>query len=521
MKRILILSVLALVVAAGHVRAEDATASDLHRLVEAAEHPWLRWPRFPDYQLDIERLYESTGWSPVWCRDGRPTAQAAEVIAAFRQADARGLRPTDYDPERLDTEAKQLSPSDPATVALFDTALTVSTMRYVSDAYVGRVNPRTLGFGLDVEPKKLDLVAVVTEVAQSPAPGQQLAGFDPPFPLFRRLQAELPKMRALATRADLPPVPTPLPVLHPGDTDACVPALRRRLALLGDLVEDTTLTDPTAYDLALVAGMKRFQARHGLAADGVIGPGTARALRVAPAVRVEQIELAMERLRWLPLHVADRFILVNLPEFRLFGFHSGVPGPRVAMDVVVGSAARRNETPILHADLDHVVFRPYWQVPPAIAEKEILPKVQRDPGYLQRNHMEMVDSRVRQRPGKDNALGLVKFIFPNEHGVYMHDTPQKSLFGRAQRDFSHGCIRVADPVDLAEFVLGWDRARILDAMQRGRDNRWVPVREPIPVYLLYSTAVVDESGRVSFFEDIYGHDAELARVLARGYPYPQ
>jgi len=299
-----------------------------------------------------------------------------------------------------------------------------------------------------------------------------------------------------------------------------VPALRRRLALLGDLVDDAASADATVYDAALVAGVERFQQRHGLAADGVIGPGTTRALRVEPVVRVQQIELAMERLRWLPLQVADRFILVNLPQFRLFGFRAGVPGPRVAMDVVVGSAARRHETPILHAELKYVVFRPYWEVPPGIARAEILPKVARDAGYLQRNHMETVDNRVRQRPGRDNALGLVKFLFPNEHNVYMHDTPQKSLFGRAQRDFSHGCIRVANPIGLAEFVLGWDRARIVDAMQRGRDNRWVPVEQPIPVYLLYSTAVVDESGRLFFFEDIYGHDAELARVLARGYPYP-
>ena len=520
MKRGLILTALAVVVVAGHVRAEDAAASDVRRIVGAAEHPWLRWPRFPDYQRDIERLYESSGWAPVWCRDGRPTPQAAEVIASLRQADARGLRPTDYDSERLDTEAKLVAPSDPASVARFDTALTVSTMRYVSDAYVGRVNPRTLGFGLDVEPKRLDLAAVLTELAQSPTPGQHLAGFDPPFPLFRRLQVELAKMRALAARPDLPSVPTPLPVLHPGDTNPGMPALRQRLALLGDLADGTALTDPTAYDAALVAAVQRFQERHGLAADGVIGAGTARALRVEPAARVQQIELAMERLRWLPLHVADRFILVNLPEFRLFGFHAGVPGPRVAMDVVVGSAARHNATPILQADLKHVVFRPYWQVPPGIAKQEILPKVRRDAGYLQRNHMEMVDNRVRQRPGPDNALGLVKFLFPNAHHVYMHDTPQKSLFGRAQRDFSHGCIRVANPIGLAEFVLGWDRARIIEAMQRGRDNRWVPVPEPIPVYLLYSTAVVNEAGRLFFFEDIYGHDAELARVLARGYPYP-
>jgi murein L,D-transpeptidase YcbB/YkuD len=175
------------------------------------------------------------------------------------------------------------------------------------------------------------------------------------------------------------------------------------------------------------------------------------------------------------------------------------------------------------ADMKYVVFRPYWMVPSSIIRKEIMPKLARDPDYLGRSNMEMRGNRVRQRPGRGNSLGLVKFIFPNPHHVYLHDTPSKGLFTRARRDFSHGCIRVSDPPALAEFVLaendGWDRARIERAMRSGPDDRHVHLTTPMPVYLLYATAAADDAGQVHFFDDIYGHDASLRTQLAKGYPY--
>jgi murein L,D-transpeptidase YcbB/YkuD len=189
------------------------------------------------------------------------------------------------------------------------------------------------------------------------------------------------------------------------------------------------------------------------------------------------------------------------------------------MNVVVGKAARKTQTPIVHANMTYLVFRPYWEVPPKIAREEILPKVAQDPTYLKRHRMTFVGSRVRQLPGPDNALGLVKFIFPNPHHVYLHDTPQRALFRRARRDFSHGCIRVAEPARLAQWVLrdqdGWDPARIERAMQQGADNRWIQLEHPVPVYLLYSTVVVGSDDRIGFHEDIYGHDTELLELLEK------
>ncbi|MGH7340344.1 MAG: L,D-transpeptidase family protein, partial [Candidatus Rokuibacteriota bacterium] len=239
-----------------------------------------------------------------------------------------------------------------------------------------------------------------------------------------------------------------------------------------------------------------------------------------PQHRVQQIELALERLRWLPAQFAARFIVVNVPEFRLRAFDTGTESPRLTMGVVVGSAARGTETPIMHADLRYVIFQPIWTVPDEIVREEILPKLEKDPTYLEKQNMEY-DSvgRIRQRPGPNNSLGLVKFILPNPYQVYLHDTPSKELFRRSRRDFSHGCIRVADPVGLAEFVLDgdWDRGRIVEAMKKGPERNRVDLAAPVPVYLLYTTAVVDPEGRISFYDDIYGHDARLARALANRY----
>lgn len=501
------------------------SAATVQSVVDAAIHPWLRWGAFPDYQEHVRRTYEGDGYQLLWVREGRPTAQAVAVIGSLSGADTRGLSAADYDAERLQREAEQLAngSGSETDLGLFDSALTISLMRYVSDSYIGRINPRFVQFGYEVEPKKLDLPPLMHELAGDPAPANRLAALDPPFPTFVRLQEALAHYRGLAARSDLPAMPA-LPKLRPGDHNAGIPALRVWLTALEDLPADTRVpADKTLYDDALAKGVKHFQRRHGLDADAVIGKATAIALQVPPSARVRQIQLAMERLRWLPYTWPDRFLLVNIPEFRLHGFQAA-GGPPLAMNVVVGESAQSHKTPVLHADMKYVVFRPFWLVPPGIARKEILPKVATDPNYLGRHNMELVEGRVRQHPGKDNSLGLVKFIFPNPYHVYLHDTPSKALFARQRRDFSHGCIRVADPRALAEFVLdgqrGWSPERIDQAMTSGPDDRRVDLQSPVPVYIFYTTVVIGDDGLVYFFDDIYGHDATLDQVLAKGYPYP-
>jgi murein L,D-transpeptidase YcbB/YkuD len=517
---------LCLLVLAGPARAADATTATIRQIVDAGTHPDLRWPRFPDYQRHLLRLYTDVEFEPVWTRDGRPTMQANEVVVSLSTADARGLSASDYDAERLQAEALRLANDrgTPEAVGRFDAALTVSVMRFVSDSYIGRINPHVVGFGLDVEPKKLDLVVEATELATGEAPAARLAALDPQFPHFTRLKAALATLRARAAEGDEPLLPE-LPTLRPGDRDPGVPALRRRLVVRGDLpAEVAPPADPTEYDPALVVAVKRFQERHGRDADGVVGRATCADLRVPLHDRIVQIQLAMERFRWLPPGFRGRrFVIANIPEFRLRGME-GDGRVALSMPVVVGSAVKRTLTPIMQANMEYLVFRPYWDVPATIARAEILPRLEHDPAYLDRENMEIVGGRVRQRPGPANSLGLIKFIFPNAFQVYFHDTPSKRLFSRSRRDFSHGCIRVSDPVALAEFVLGpesgWDRARIADAMQNGANDRRVSLPVPVPIYIFYTTVVAEEDGRLFLYEDIYGHDAILARELARGYPYP-
>jgi murein L,D-transpeptidase YcbB/YkuD len=505
----------------------DATAAVMQSLVDAGVDSDLRWPRFPDYQEQVRHAYGPGQFAPLWVGDGRPTAQATEVIATLAAADTKGLEPTDYDAAHLRAEAEALRTADAPTaeqVGRFDVALTVALIRFASDSYIGRINPHVLGYGLDIEPKKLDLPALVLELAHDPNPARALAALDPPIPVYAHLQEALTNYRGLGARTDLPAVPA-LPKLRPGGSDPGVPALRAWLTAYGDLSAGASVpAASTHYDAALVAAVKRFQRRHGLDPDGVIGAGTLHALQVPPAHRVRQIELAMERLRWLPYRFPDRFVLVNIPEFRLRGFEDSEPAPRVEMNVVVGSYAEKTETPVLHADMRYLIFRPFWLVPSSIAKKEIVPKADRDPAYLTRQNMEVVNGRFRQKPGPSNSLGLLKFIFPNPFHVYLHDTPSKALFQRSRRDFSHGCIRVSDPPALADFVLqgqpGWSRERIEAAMKSGPDNRRVDLQTPVPVYVFYTTVVVDPGGQIDFFDDIYGHDATLDALLAKGYPYP-
>jgi murein L,D-transpeptidase YcbB/YkuD len=341
----------------------------------------------------------------------------------------------------------------------------------------------------------------------------------------------------------VPALPKGRRKVEPGQAWDGIPALRARLRVRGDLAEDAP--DGALYDPATAAAVKRFQARHVLDADGVIGPATIEAANVPLLRRVRQLELALERGRWLP-RITDRpTVFVNLPIFRLWASDPVRGDEPLRMKVVVGKAMD-HKTPIFLDKMEYVVFRPYWNPPYSITKKEIVPHARRDPAYLARENFEIVASGaddapalettpanldavlagrlyVRQKPGPRNSLGLAKFIFPNAENIYMHGTPAPQLFARTRRDFSHGCIRLEDPAALAEWVLrdldGWDRARIEAAMQGERPRR-VNLRQPLAVVLFYDTVHVNSEGVVHFVGDIYGHDRALDQALARGYPYP-
>jgi murein L,D-transpeptidase YcbB/YkuD len=323
-----------------------------------------------------------------------------------------------------------------------------------------------------------------------------------------------------------------------------VPRLARLLQLLGDLPPDAPPPTDDLFQGPLVDAVKHFQDRHGLTADGRLGAQTMKELNAPLATRVEQLRLTLERWRWLPPDFPQPPVVVNIPEFRLRAYDNN--GKAVlTMNVIVGKALR-HETPVFAKDMQYVVFRPYWNVPRSIQRSEIVPAIQRDRSYVPKKNYEVTTPAgqpvtsgvisdevleqlragklaVRQKPGPTNALGLVKLIFPNEYNVYLHSTPSPQLFSRSRRDFSHGCIRVEKPEELAAWALQgkpeWTLDKVRTAMQQGPDNVQVNLPRPIPVLILYGTAVTDDAGSVHFYDDIYGHDLALKKLLAKGYPY--
>ncbi|HRH38899.1 MAG TPA: L,D-transpeptidase family protein, partial [Flavobacteriales bacterium] len=347
-----------------------------------------------------------------------------------------------------------------------------------------------------------------------------LSPIEPVHPQYALLKAQLKKYHDLDTLDAWEPMSLgTLRKLEPGDTAEWVPELRQRLMLLGDFVADSgsVVLNSTVFDSTTVEGLKRFQLRHGLHPDGVIGKGVMAALNRTPAERLRTMLVNMERLRWVPEHAAPDQLLVNIPEFRLHVYEADTEA--WSMDVVVGNSATR--TVIFSDTLNRIVFSPTWSVPVSIVRNEILPAIKKNPNYLASKDMSIVGGSaslpsIIQQPGASNALGRVKFLFPNDYSIYFHDTPSKGGFAREQRAFSHGCIRLSEPRRLAEYLLRndslWPPDSVKAAMFRGKE-RYVRLKEKRPVTIGYFTAWVDRNGRLNFRDDVYGHDERLMEEL--------
>ena len=539
---------------AGSPPAPQLSASgqqELRDFIEAGTLAELRWPDFTDRRADVKTFYESSNDSLAWVADGRPTSQALAATAALEQADQVGLDPADYDGPRWKDRIAALSAggqdaSEDARVR-FDLALTISMMRYIFEVQFGRVKPTRVHLGGDDAPGKFDSPRYLRDqIINSNDVAAALSQLEPPYILYRRTEEVLRKYMQMASQDDgeqLPP-PAKKKTIEPGDTYAGVARLVRLLKLVGDLPPDAAgAPDSTLYKGPVVDAMKRFQERHGLEPDGRIGKDTLDQLNTPLSARVRQLQFTLERWRWAPRVYDPPPILVNIPEFILRGFGKGET-VELTMRVVVGRSYRAH-TPVFSQEMSYLVFRPYWNVPLAIQRGELVPKIKKDPDYLSKNELEVVDQHgnvvtasavsddqlaklnsgalsIRQRPGPKNSLGLAKFVFPNEHNVYLHSTPAQELFSRTRRDFSHGCIRVEDPAVLAEWILqgnkNWPKDKIVEAMNNGPDSQQVNLPQKRPVVIIYATAVVQPDGEVKFFQDIYGHDARLEKALARGYP---
>lgn len=488
-------------------------------------------------------FYEKRLYRPAWSGPRRPLAQATMLASALERTSDEGLDPAAYHLDAIRDLLARIGSAgaDPGLLADLDLLLTDAFLIRGAHQVSGRVDPESFDPEWIAVRREVDLVALLEEtMASKRSPAEALAELAPRNPGYARLRDTLARYRALAASGGWPMVPESTDEkLEPGETDARIPLLRRRLAATGDLEArpaDRLPDQELLYDDAMAEAVRRFQRRHGLLDDAAIGRKTLAAMNVAAAERVRQIELNLERWRWLPLDLGERYILVNIPDFRLELVENS--RPVLTMRVVVGRPFRR--TPVFSDTMRYLVLNPFWDVPHKLAVEDKLPEIQKDPTYLSRLGVRVFEGwgttgreldpatvdwatlsrrhfpyRLRQDPGPQNALGRIKFMFPNKFSVYLHDTPARELFSREARDFSSGCIRIERPLELAEALLadaGWDGERLTKALETERD-RSVPLARPIAVHLLYWTAWVNEDGTVHFRNDLYGRDAALAQAL--------
>jgi murein L,D-transpeptidase YcbB/YkuD len=519
----------------------------LHGIVDSGRNADLRWSDFTPYKTEVAKLYETNGYSLLWVQNGRVRPQGLAVVELLQHADAKGLDPEDYDGSRWQGRLLKLgqNPSEQDLVS-FDTALTVSAMRYIRAIHCGRANPKEFKFQLDMGGEPLPLAEFIqTQVVNAGDPSAEIQKMEPPFLGYRKLLALLPVYEGYANQDDGEKLPTITKTVRPGQAYAGAVRLGRFLQIIGDIPAGAQLNPgATIYDGALVEGVKHYQDRHGETPTGNLDVRTINELNTPPAVRIRQIKLTLERWRWLPHSFPQPPVVVNLPEYRARAMN---PDGTVAFykNVIIGKAYG-HKSPIFEKDIQYVVFRPYWEVTPSIQRNEIVPHIQKDPNYIAKHNFEVVTPKgevvtdhqvspevlegirshhlmVRQKPGETNSLGLVKIIFPNPDNVYLHGTDAPGLFSQDVRDFSHGCIRVEKPEDLVAWVLrnnpGWDLGRVKATMNGEKNNLQVNLVTRIPVVIVYGTATVNEENQIRFFDDIYGYDAELDKALAAGYPY--
>ncbi len=486
-------------------------------------HPLLLRADFSRVSEFVSQIYQSTQFQPLWFTANRSEKNLNDLLSVLNNAPNDALKPANYDVERL----KQFiaTPTlDSNTTASYDVALTVSLVRYLHDLRQGQVDPRDVQYPVHIAPKPpIDLAGLLKQHLSSQTLSELVGQFEPKAKQYQQLKQILNRLQQLGNQSGTAEF-KPGKVLHPGDKHPQIAYLRQRLRAMGMIEGDN---DSKTYDNDLVAAVKKVQQQQGLKADGVIGSTTAALFNQSSREKVAQIELAMERARWIPDPTEGPMIVVNIPAFELWAFNSVDDPKPLNMKVIVGKAPDK-QTPVLWEEMKYLEFMPYWNIPSTIFKKEILPKAANNQGYLASQDIELVKHqnseeqgggsylRARQRPGKKNPLGRVKFVFPNTADVYLHDTPGHAAFNRPRRDLSHGCVRVSEPEQLAQFVLGdqqgWDKETIKQAMSAPK-TRHVSLKRAVPVLFYYATTFVDHENQLRFYPDVYGQDEQLKKAL--------
>jgi len=487
----------------------------------------------------LAELYEARQFAPLWDDD----SNRRDLFDAIRRAPEQGFRTADYHLPELENRGLESGlPSTPTDAAAGDLLITDAVIRLVFHLRFGKVNPNALNadWNFEQEIRSQDPARALAEALEPGNLARELEGLPVQHPAYDRMKAALAEYRTIQDAGGWPRIGDG-PTLHKGDRDSRVATLRTRLEATGDLQAGGVSgsvgvggEDPTLFDDALEAAVRAFQYRHGLDVDGVVGSGTLEALNVPVEARVDQIRVNLERARWILLDLGQDFVAANIAAFEV---HI-VRDDTIAWTTRAQVGKTYRKTPLFRADLDYVVFNPTWTVPPTILAQDVLPAIQSDIGYLETKHMDVLthDGRVvdpatvdwashsgrdlpyiiRQRPGPWNALGQVKFIFPNPNFVFIHDTPSTSLFDRTVRTFSSGCVRIEDPLDFAVQVLGgsgqWNDQAVSDAVA-SQETQTVHLAEPLPVLLLYWTAEGGRDGLIHFREDVYDRDGVILQEL--------
>jgi murein L,D-transpeptidase YcbB/YkuD len=488
-----------------------------------------------------KRLYGRFQQTPLWYeRGGLDKDRVKALTNALLKASEDGLRIDDYPLAEVAQAIASVRESKQPTAEQLADADVLLTSAYVSlgeDLLVGQVDPKSVGqaWHIDARDENVDSALVRTLVKQPL--DKAISAMQPNDEEYAALQKALAHYRELVGKGGWKAVPAGKPLKRgQSDSPARIEALRARLQAEGIEVPAASSSPATAtqsgtgkngtsaattsgavFDDGLAAAIAQFQARHGINVDSALGKETLDALNVPVEYRLGQIAANLERHRWLPRQLGSRYIYVNVPAFHLTAYDNDQPA--LEMKVIVGQEYEDKATPVFSDSMETVVFRPYWNVTPDIQAKEIEPKLASDPGYLEENDMEYWNEggnrRIRQRPGPKNSLGFVKFLFPNDFNIYLHDTPNHELFDKDVRAFSHGCIRVEKPAELAQWVLGWDAGRVEQAMREGKDNQATKLPKKIPVYIAYGTTYVRD-GQLYFGNDLYHRDDQLVKAMAQG-----
>ncbi len=494
----------------------------------------------------LPALYQKQNYRPLWVDENGPLPQAYEMIEVIRDSYKEGLNPNYYNLTEIDYVLSRIesernsgdASSNPETLAELDLLLTNSFLKYANHLLYGQVTPAQINLELIFGERHIDLSELLVTAVNENSVKNSLGSLLPKYPVYGRLRTALEHYRELSARGGWSTVPAG-PKMKKGSRGPRVTALKERLIVTGDL--DSASLENDVFDSTVDQAVRKYQDRNGLFVDGVVGESTLEALNVPVEERVRQIELSMERWRVLPQNMGTRFLLVNIANFHLYGVENNRDA--LTMRIVVGKP--KWNTPIFSEQMTHIVVNPYWNIPPSIVRDDIAPRIKSDPDYMANRNIHALglkieqpenadevtreaakeeyiskvlsgNYRLRQNPGPSNPLGRIKFLFPNKYSVYLHDTPNRGYFLRAQRNFSHGCIRVENPVGLAEFVLSpdstWTDEKIRSTINQGR-TRTVHLPEPVTVYVLYFTAWVDDQGSVNFHKDIYGLDQKLQNAL--------